>query len=113
MEKGDAISKSALLNGGIRVEYGYNDDGIVMIPMRDVRDSIRNAPSLDVAQVVHAKWSIDDLGNHHCSNCSERLPYFHCYSEETYDEWDQEIDETLYCPHCGAKMDEKEDAHDS
>lgn len=63
--------------------------------------------------VVHAKWIMDDLGNHHCSKCSERLPFIHCYSEETYEEWDEEIDESLYCPHCGAKMDEKEDAHDS
>lgn len=113
MEQCDAISRSALLNGGIRVEYGYNDDGLVLIPMRDVRDSIRNAPSLDVAPVLRAKWIMDDLGNHHCSNCSERLPFYRCYSEENHEEWDEEIDETLYCPRCGAKMDGEEDEHDA
>lgn len=74
---------------------------------------ICSIPSEDVAPVLRAKWIMDDLGNHHCSNCSKRLPFFHCYSEETYEEWDEEIDESLYCPHCGAKMDEKEYAHDS
>lgn len=59
--------------------------------------------------VVHAKWIMDDIGIHRCSNCSERLPFIHCYSEEKRDEWDdewdEEIEETLYCPRCGAKMD--------
>ena len=60
--------------------------------------------------VVHAKWIMDDIGNHRCSNCSERLPFLHCYSDETYEEWYEEIDESLYCPHCGARMDGE--AHD-
>lgn len=49
-EKDDAISRSALLNGGIKAKYGYNEDGILLIPMRDVLDSIKNAPSLDVIE---------------------------------------------------------------
>ena len=57
------------------------------------------------APVVHAKWIMDDNGIHRCLNCSERLPFIHCYSEETDEEWDEEIEETLYCHHCGAKMD--------
>ena len=63
MEKGDAISRSALLNGGIRVEYGYNDDGLVLIPMRDVRDSIKNAPAID-APVISGETSD---GDHTCN----------------------------------------------
>lgn len=57
------------------------------------------------APVVHAKWIMDDIGIHRCSNCAERLPFIHCYSEETDEEWDEEIEETLYCHHCGAKID--------
>ena len=59
--------------------------------------------------VVHAEWIKDDLGITRCSNCSGRLPFFHCYSEETYEEWHEEIEETPFCPHCGAKMDGGED----
>lgn len=58
------------------------------------------------APVVHANWIMDDSGNHRCSNCSERLPFVHCYSDVTYVEWYEEIEETLYCPYCGAKMDD-------
>lgn len=61
------------------------------------------------APVVHAKWIMDDNGIHRCLNCSERLPFIHCYSEETDEEWDEEIEETLYCHHCGAKMDGEAD----
>lgn len=56
-EKDDAISRSALLNGGIRAKYGYNEDGILLIPMRDVLDSIKNAPSLDVTPVITGETS--------------------------------------------------------
>ena len=56
-EKDDAISRSALLNGGIKAKYGYNEDGILLIPMRDVLDSIKNAPSLDVTPVITGETS--------------------------------------------------------
>lgn len=69
------------------------------------------APTVDAAPVVHGRWLCDDLGHTYCSECHERLPYIHCYSEEPgsdYDEeWDEEMPETLYCPHCSAKMDEE------
>lgn len=112
MEKYDAISRSALLNGGIKAKYGYNEDGLLLIPMRDVLGSIKNAPSLDVAQVVRAHWVKDDEGHTRCSSCMKRLPFVHCYSDVTYVEWYEEIEETQCCPHCGAKMDEKEDEND-
>ena len=43
------IDREWLLNEGIRVTSGYNNDGVIMIPMRDVRESIQNAPAADVA----------------------------------------------------------------
>lgn len=42
------IDADKLLKDGIRVEYGYNDDGLILVPMRDVRKSIENAPTVDV-----------------------------------------------------------------
>lgn len=56
-EKDDAISRSALLNGGIKAKYGYNEDNVLLIPMRDVLDSIKNAPSLDVTPVITGETS--------------------------------------------------------
>lgn len=60
-------------------------------------------PSDDVAPVVHAKWMKDyiKIGNcdwkYKCSKCGKHNKQY----------------SPPYCPHCGAKMDEKEDAHDS
>lgn len=36
----------------IRVERGINDDGLIFIPMRDVRRSIDRTPTADVVEVV-------------------------------------------------------------
>lgn len=73
------------------------------------RSKIRESKTIDAVDVVHARWVHDDLGHTYCSKCHERLPYIHCYSEEPcsdYDEeWDEEMPESMYCPHCGAKMD--------
>ena len=41
------IDADALLNGGIRVEFGYNNDGLILVPMRDVRKSINDAPTIE------------------------------------------------------------------
>ena len=41
------IDADKLLKDGIRVEYGYNDNGLILVPMRDVRKSIENAPTVD------------------------------------------------------------------
>lgn len=48
-KKTDYIDREWLLNEGIRVTYGYNHDGIILVPMRDVNESIKKAPSADVA----------------------------------------------------------------
>ena len=64
-------------------------------------------------KVIHAKWhhGTDSFGDPACccSNCMEELPRVvisggsvdHPYPEVKY------IDETDYCPSCGAKMDLK------
>lgn len=62
---------------------------------------IDDLPSADVAPVVHASWikNIDDYENTcECSECSY-TPY-------------GPLDMTNYCPHCGARMDAKEDTAD-
>ena len=66
---------------------------------------IDEIPAIDAVLVVHAMWIRDDSGNTRCSNCHTRLPFRHCYDDEDDYEWDDEIDETLWCMHCGARMD--------
>lgn len=67
----DYIDREWLLNEGIRVTYGYNDNGIVLIPMGDVRESIKKAPAADVApksEVARLEKLLDDK----CDRCIER-----------------------------------------
>ena len=104
MEQGDAISRSAVLDAMPK------DTELLR---HQVVDAICNTPALDVASVVHAMWIEDDLGNHRCSNCVSRIPYYHCYSEVSCEEWDEEINLTRCCPHCGAKMDGEDDDHET
>lgn len=100
------IDADALLESGICAEYGYNDNGLLLIPMRDVTNSIRNAPTIDAEPVRHGRWlynSYPTVWYGHgeppewvCSECEER-------AYNTYD----------YCPNCGAKMDGEEDDENS
>ena len=90
------IDADALMENGIKVEFGYNYDGLILIPMRDVRRSIDNAPTVDAEPVRHGRWV--ENGKEYsirvmCDRCSI------CGST-------QGIDWMNYCPHCGAKMDE-------
>ena len=87
------IDADALLESGICAEYGYNDNGLLPIPMRDVINSIRNAPTIDAEPVRHGRWIYGITLNHEWRKCSECLvsqDIFGCFT---------------YCPNCGAKMD--------
>ena len=87
------IDADALLESGICAEYGYNNNGLLLIPMRDVTNSIRNAPTIDAEPVRHGRWIYGITLNHEWRKCSECLvsqDIFGCFT---------------YCPNCGAKMD--------
>ena len=100
------IDADALLESGICAEYGYNDNGLLLIPMRDVTNSIRNAPTIDAEPVRHGRWLYNcyptvwyghgEPPEWVCSECEER-------AYNTYD----------YCPNCGAKMDGGKDNENS
>lgn len=68
-------------------------------------------PTIDAVPVVHARWVKDRERNTYCSHCEKYIPSVHFHEEyQDYEsEWDEEIDETEYCPNCGAKMDEGEE----
>lgn len=65
-EKMRLIDADKLLEDGIRVEYGYNDDGLVLVPMRDVIKSIKNAPTVDVAKEI-----FKEFGRFCCTNVED------------------------------------------
>ena len=67
-------------------------------------------PTADVAPVVHGRWvSLTDCANAgvHCSVCHKtvwREDYSMCSRKNKV--------RSNFCPHCGAKMDEKEAVYD-
>ena len=88
------IDADALLESGICAEYGYNDNGLLLIPMRDVTNSIRNAPTIDAEPVRHGRWKC----NKPCPVCGGDR--FEGLDADIWADW-----EPPYCPNCGAKMD--------
>jgi hypothetical protein len=71
---------------------------------------IAEEPTVDAIPVRHGEWVHDDLGRTFCSECTRRIPYLIEYDtdDDCGGEYDAEIDETEYCPHCGAIMDVNE-----
>lgn len=94
------IDADALLESEICAEYGYNDNGLLLIPMRDVINSIRNAPTIDAEPVRHGRW-IKVLGGNglvstiRCSECGNCDNPSYIMGN--------------YCWFCGAKMDGEAD----
>ena len=96
----DAISRSAVLEE--LYKFQLSDDCMehewVIQAADDVAKytlkAIKNAPALDVAPVVHARWQ-----DHNCTNC-----FAMCVTARSPQGWLINI-ETPYCPHCGARMD--------
>jgi hypothetical protein len=72
------IDADALLNGGIRVQCGLNDNGLIMIPMGDVRKSIENAPTIDAVPVIRCKECKQWTGSK-CKRFSF-APFAYCYT---------------------------------
>lgn len=61
----------------------------------DALGNLKNAPTADVAPVVHGRWvPIPEYENKRCSVCRT------VFSEFTLGH---------YCPHCGARMDGEND----
>ena len=95
----EKISSLSVLITGIR-----NGKGTLFEYMEHYRDSvfriISEAPTLDVAPVVHGRWTIEsddfDCEFVRCSVCGE----------EFFDGDNDTVDMLPnYCPYCGAKMD--------
>ena len=75
-----------------RVRINDDTDKTIKRCVEITRNLIKNAPTADVAPVVHAKWDV----NGHCTNCGGHAP-FYCMTSTYY--------KSPYCFECGAKMD--------
>lgn len=62
------IDANKLLKNGIRVSYGFDNDGVLLIPIGDVIRSIKNAPTINDVEVCR------------CSDC-KHLMFSDCYGE--------------------------------
>jgi hypothetical protein len=69
----------------------------------DIGGAIKSIPAADVAEVRHAFWS--DYGSGVCcTNCGVSL--FH---QDENNNWGIEPSKFMFCPSCGALMDEEAD----
>lgn len=79
----------------IRVPYGIDHDGEVLVPIAAVKQSIARTPTEDVAEVVHGEWIKAGVG------ITERIVCSACNSSKGY------FGRPPFCNQCGAKMDGK------
>lgn len=61
--------------------------------------SVRTAPTIEAAPVRHGRWEWRG-GIPWCSNCGEMPPGY---------SYEGDVNTSLYCPNCGAKMDKEAD----
>ena len=91
---------------------GVNNSG-VWVRYKDVESLIRNAPAADVEPVRHGRWvGMAEYCQHLFDTTGERytmsqlgISHPHCNKC-----WNENESRTAFCPHCGAKMDEKGDS---
>ena len=80
-------------------EY-YSDFHRSMADLTSVRELLEDTPTADVVEVRHSYWQ--------CSNVrmsSRDITCRYCHRTETISNGEEDFE---YCPHCGAKMDEKD-----
>ena len=71
--------------------------------LTEVRDRIRELPTVDAVPVRHGKWIKLDmhahLADHKCTACGQECYVPTCMGDPMY----------IYCPNCGARMDEEKE----
>ena len=76
----------------IRVPYGYNNDGEILVPLAAVRQSIAQTPSEDVVEVVRCK---------DCRFCDSICANKRCGEEAVTDYYcniyDELVDDDYFC----------------
>lgn len=89
----DYIDRQATLDAlGVTknaTKYGGDHSGYDTRMLYEIHDVLTGLPSADVAPVVHSRW-IKTADGAECERCGREVVY-----------------QTIFCPHCGAKMDGK------
>lgn len=84
------------------IEYCKNDNKVNgLTALFQVGDAIMDCPAADVVEVRHSYWQ--------CSNVrmsSRDITCKYCHRTETVSNGEEDFE---YCPHCGAKMDGKDE----
>lgn len=86
-------------------EYIEREAAIESLPVAwdTAINALRNAPSADVAPVVHGRWvSVQHKLARVCSVCNRDEPYKFAFADIDADLYD-------YCHNCGARMDGDDD----
>lgn len=80
---------------------------------RAIMSALENAPTVEAAEVVHARWEDVEPGHDilfRCSNCGRIISssWGACEDEDTNgNNGCDPLEEWLSCPTCGARMDGK------
>lgn len=80
-------------------EY-YSDFHKSMADLTSLRELLEDTPAADMVEVRHSYWQ--------CFNVrmpSRDITCRYCHRTETISNGEEDFE---YCPHCGAKMDEKD-----
>ena len=65
------IDANKLIKNGLRVNYGFDDDGVLLIPIGDVIRSIKMAKTVDAVPVVRCR----ECKYHNKPPCPMRLSF--------------------------------------
>lgn len=96
------LKRWTVAESGTRFSLHDCDNFPITVTLKDVQNSIRNAPAADVEPVVHARWVDACVRDWHCSRCAceiQKIRHYDGYAHK---------DLPNYCPNCGAHMDEQE-----
>ncbi|MGI5897114.1 MAG: hypothetical protein ACOX6U_09180 [Oscillospiraceae bacterium] len=92
------IEREALLAAFAMTDYPFTT-------FDNAWEMVEQAPSADVAPVVHGKWEwyqgvIEDDYNLRCSECKKTCNGYYDEEDDMY-----RYIKSNFCPNCGAKMD--------
>ena len=92
----DLISRSALIEETARYRRGLH--GVRRESVEKIFEYVKHAPAVDAEPVRHARWlPTSDDNKQRCSRCD----VIHLIAQYPHGQ-------AIYCPNCGAKMDEEE-----
>ena len=94
------ISRDDALNWDMNIEVPPDSIQAVTTGMTMLMDYIKSIPAADVEERKHGKWTHEYL----TSTSGGCYPVIRC----SWCRWEFPMSETIYCPHCGADMRQKD-----